>query len=224
MEQMDTPQARARFAYDAASDTYDHPALGFWDRFGRRTVEYLALHRGAHVLDVCCGSGASALPAAEIVGTPGTVLGLDISERLLALARAKAAERGFAHAQFRIGELERLDVPPRTFDAVVCVFGVFFTPDMAAAVRGMWEAVRPGGTLAVTTWGPGLFEPGNTAFWEAVAAEQPALNRGFNPWDRIDRPETRMFAVIARTPSMACSVATWTRSRAAASNCSSVPR
>jgi SAM-dependent methyltransferase len=190
MDQKHTPQARARAAYDAASDTYDHPALGFWERFGRRTVEQLALPRGARVLDVCCGSGASALPAAEIVGPAGVVVGIDISERLLALARAKAEGRGISHVTFRIGELEGLDVPPQSFDAVVCVFGVFFAPDMAAAIRGMWDAIRPGGTLALTTWGPRLFEPGNTAFWDAVRGEQPALYRGFNPWDRLDRPET----------------------------------
>ncbi len=48
--------------------------------------------------------------------------------------------------------------------------------------------IRPGGRLAITTWGPDLFEPANTAFWEAIHAERPELTKGFNPWDRISTP------------------------------------
>jgi hypothetical protein len=68
------------------------------------------------------------------------------------------------------------------------VFGVFFAPDMTAFAAEMWRLVRPGGVLAVTTWGPGLFEPGNSIFWEAVAAVAPSLYKGFNPWDEITTP------------------------------------
>ena len=45
--------------------------------------------------------------------------------------------------------------------------------------------MRPGGQLAITTWGPDVFEPGNTAFWSAVQAVRPELYKGFNPWERI---------------------------------------
>jgi len=189
---MGTPEdakSKARATYDAAADAYDDPANTFWERFGRRTVERLGLRPGARVLDVCCGSGASALPAAAIVGPQGSVLGIDLSEGLLALARKKAVARGLANAEFRKGDALELPVEPASFDAVVCVFGIFFVPDMAAAVRSLWRAVRPGGKLAVTTWGPRWFEPGSTAFWDAVRAERPDLYKGFNPWDRITEPE-----------------------------------
>lgn len=189
---MGTPEeakAKAASTYDAAADAYDDPANTFWERFGRKTVERIGLRPGARVLDVCCGSGASALPAAEIVGAKGSVLGIDLSEGLLALARKKARARGLANAEFRNGDALELPVEDGSFDAVVCVFGIFFVPDMTAAVRSLWRAVRPGGKLAVTTWGPRWFEPGSTAFWEAVRAERPDLYKGFNPWDRICEPE-----------------------------------
>ena len=72
--------ARVRDAtkYNAAADVYDDPANSFWERFGRKTVERLQLRSGASVLDVCCGSGASALPAAAIVGPSEFVLGVDV--------------------------------------------------------------------------------------------------------------------------------------------------
>ncbi|MBI3447412.1 MAG: methyltransferase domain-containing protein [Acidobacteria bacterium] len=186
---MTDAKERAKATYDAAADTFDDPALSFWDRFGRRTVERIDLRPGERVLDVCCGAGASALPAAERVGAGGHVLGADISERLLALARAKATSRGLRCAEFRLADLEHLGVPDESFDAVVCVFGIFFLPDMPGAVRELWRRVRPGGRLALTTWGRGIFEPMNGVFWESVRAERPDLFKSFNPWDRISDPE-----------------------------------
>src|SRR5262245_4005956 len=121
-----TAQERARAAYDAASDRYDDPANTFWDRFGRQTVERVALRPGARVLDVCCGSGASALPAARAVGDAGAVLGLDLSDRMLALARAKVAALALRNVAFERGDLLDRSVAPGPFDAVLCVFGIFF--------------------------------------------------------------------------------------------------
>jgi ubiquinone/menaquinone biosynthesis C-methylase UbiE len=185
---LDDARVRAARTYNAAADTYDDPANGFWERFGRDTVERLRLRRGSRVLDVCCGSGASALPAARIVGPEGVVLGVDLAERLLELARSKAAARGLANTEFRIGDILDLRMPAAHFDAVVCVFGIFFVPDMAAAVRTLWERVRPGGKLAITTWGPRFFEPATTAFWASIRDVRPDLYKGFNPWDRICDP------------------------------------
>ena len=188
---MSTPQdaqAKAAQAYNAASDLYDHPANSFWDRFGRKTVERLPLEPGARVLDVCCGSGASAIPATEKVGPNGPVLGVDLAENLLGLAREKARSRGFDNVEFRVGDMLHLGFADARFDAVVCVFGIFFVPDMPAAVRELWRLVRPGGLLAITTWGPRVFEPANTIFWQAVREVRPDLYKGFNPWDRITDP------------------------------------
>lgn len=81
-----------------------------------------------------------------------------------------------------------LGYPDASFDVVVCVFGIFFVPDMIAATKELWRMVRPGGRLAITTWGPDLFEPANTAFWDAIGAERPDLVKGFNPWERISTP------------------------------------
>jgi ubiquinone/menaquinone biosynthesis C-methylase UbiE len=185
-------QARASATYNAAADFYDDAANAFWDRFGRRTIERLHLSPGARVLDVCCGSGASAIPAAEAVGPKGSVVGVDLAERLLDLARTKARDRGLHHVEFRMGDMLDLRLPKAGFDAVVCVFGVFFVPDMAQAVRALCHVVRPGGQLAITTWGPRFLEPANTAFWNAVRDVRPDLYKGFNPWDRVcDPPAVR---------------------------------
>jgi ubiquinone/menaquinone biosynthesis C-methylase UbiE len=182
----DEAQRRAAFAYNAAADFYTAPPLGFWNYFGDRTIELLSLPVGSRVLDVCCGAGASALPAARSVGPTGKVVGVDLSEKLLELARSKVA--GLTNIDFELGDMLALRFPAGSFDAVVCVFGIFFVPDMEMAVRELWRRVRPGGQLAVTTWGPNFFEPANSAFWRSIKEVRPDLYKGFNPWDRISDP------------------------------------
>jgi ubiquinone/menaquinone biosynthesis C-methylase UbiE len=183
-------KARATATYNAAADSYDDTANSFWERFGRRTIERLHLQPGARVLDVCCGSGASAIAAAQKVGPEGFVLGIDLAEKLLERARSKATKHGLLNVEFRVGDMLDLRVPRLEFDAVVCVFGIFFVPDMRAGVRALRQVVRPGGKLAITTWGPRWFEPATTAFWNAIREVRPDLYKGFNPWDRICDPRS----------------------------------
>jgi ubiquinone/menaquinone biosynthesis C-methylase UbiE len=177
--------ARALRTYAAAADHYVRPALGFWDRWGVATVARLPLSPGDGVLDLCCGAGASALPAAQAVGPNGSVLGLDLAEPLLVLAGQRAAALGLENVSFRKGDATRTGFESGSFDAVVCVFGVFFAADMAGFVSEMWRLVRAGGTLAITTWGPDWCEPASSVFWTAVRGLEPTLFRAFNPWDEI---------------------------------------
>jgi ubiquinone/menaquinone biosynthesis C-methylase UbiE len=181
-------QDRAAFTYNAAADFYDASPLSFWDYFGRRTIELVLLPIGSRVLDICCGAGASALPAAEAVGPTGSVIGVDLAKQLLESARTKAIQRHLGNIEFELGDMLSMRFPSGSFDAVVCVFGIFFVPDMAAAVSELWRRVRPGGKLAVTTWGPNFCEPANDAFWCSIKDVRPDLYKGFNPWDRIDNP------------------------------------
>jgi ubiquinone/menaquinone biosynthesis C-methylase UbiE len=177
--------ARAARTYSAAADHYLLPALGFWDRWGLATVARLPLSSGDTVLDVCCGAGGSAIPAARSVGPSGSVLGLDLAEPLLALARERARTVGLRNVSFRACDATSTGLKSGFFDAVVCVFGVFFAADMPAFVAEMWRLVRPGGTLAITTWGPHWCEPASSVFWGSVRELEPVLSGVFNPWEEI---------------------------------------
>jgi ubiquinone/menaquinone biosynthesis C-methylase UbiE len=185
----DPAKAKAQRTYDLASDHFDARPLDFWSRFGRRTVERLALRPGTSVLDVACGTGASALPAAAAVGPGGRVTAVDLAERLLARGREKAARAGLANIEFIQGDMTSLAYPNMHFDAVICVFGVFFVPDMESLLNELWRMTRPGGKLAVTTWGPRIFAPAYEVWNEAVRKVRPDLHAAYNPWDRITAPE-----------------------------------
>ena len=181
-------QGRAAFTYNAAADFSDASPLSFWDYFGRSNDRTGLTPVGSRVLDVCCGTGASALPAAEAVGPTGNVIGVDLAKQLLELARTKAIQRCLGNIEFEVGDMLSMRFPAASFDAVVCVFGIFFVPDMARAVSELWSRIRPGGKLAVTTWGPNFFEPASNAFWRSIKNIRADLYKGFNPWDRIEDP------------------------------------
>jgi ubiquinone/menaquinone biosynthesis C-methylase UbiE len=191
---MDHPLKKAKekaaASYNAAADHFDDEPLSFWDLIGKHTVTNLKLPAGAKILDVGCGTGASALPAAQAVGKNGFVVGVDLAIRLLDRARAKASAAHLDNVEFRVADMTALNYPDESFDAVVSVFPIFFVPDMEGLVRELWRMVRPGGKLAVTTWGPRIFEPAYSRWLIAVAKERPELASAFNPWDRITDVES----------------------------------
>jgi len=170
---------KAAASYNAAADHFDDEPLGFWDLIGKRTITNLKLQDGAKVLDVGCGTGASALPAAQAVGKNGFVVGVDLASRLLEQARTKALAAGLDNVEFRQADMTALEYSDGNFDAVVSVFSIFFVPDMESLVRELWRMVRPGGKLAVTTWGPRIFEPAYSRWLAALGKERA------DPCDRI---------------------------------------
>jgi ubiquinone/menaquinone biosynthesis C-methylase UbiE len=187
--ELDEAKARTRHTYNLAAEHFDAVPLGFWARAGERTVELAGLAPGNRVLDVCCGSGATAILAAKAVGRFGTVLGVDLADALLQLGREKAADRGLRNVEFRAADIEAMSFPVASCDAVVCQFGIFFLADMEAAVRRLWSLVAPGGLLALTTWGARVLEPAMGAFYELVAEERPDLSEfSRRPWERISTP------------------------------------
>src|SRR5215469_2347200 len=124
-EFVDEHSEKAARTYSAAADHWHRPALSFWDRFGAATVDRLHLRSGDAVLDLCCGAGASAIPAARAVGPSGRVLGVDVAAPLLEAARARAADAGLPNIEYRESDARYTNFPDASFDAVICVFGVF---------------------------------------------------------------------------------------------------
>src|SRR5260221_7466637 len=134
---------RVARTYSAAADHYALGSLSFWNRFGAGTVSRLPLQPGQSVLDLCCGAGASAIPAARAVGPGGHVLGIDLAEPLLEQASAKAATERLPNIEFRRGNAISTGLPAPCFVALVCVFGVFFAPDMAGFPNDYLRFVQP---------------------------------------------------------------------------------
>ena len=121
--------------------------------FGNRALEVADVRRGDRVLDIGCGNGASTIEAAVRAGADGSATGIDLSESMLANARARAAERGLDHATFVVGDAQvaALDGP---FDAVISRFGIMFFDDPDAACANIVGSLGPGGRAALVCWRP----------------------------------------------------------------------
>lgn len=183
---MAVESGRVVATYTLAADTFDR--LPFWHHFGERTVALAGLAPGERVVDLCCGTGASALPAALAVGPGGSVLGVDVTPALIEVARAHAARRGLGQARFAVADVTTFDLPPASVDAVLSVFGLFFVDDIPGLLRRAWTWLAPGGRLVSTVWGEVVLSPGEPYFWDSVLAEDPTQDH-ISPAARLATPE-----------------------------------
>src|SRR5687768_10789250 len=123
------------------------------ERGADEVIARLAIAPGTRVVDVACGSGNLAIPAAR---AGANVTGADIATNLLEQARARAASEGLS-VRFDEGDAEQLPYPDGSFDLVVSMFGVMFAPRPDVAAAELVRVCRSGGRIALANWTPGSF-------------------------------------------------------------------
>ena len=124
-----------------------------------RAVNDLLLARsevaaGESVLEIGCGTGAATVPFAEAVGERGRVVGIDISEPMLAGARQRIAESGFGNVTLLQADAQVHRFEAGRFDLITSRFGVMFFADPVAAFSNLLPAARPDGRLCFVCWAP----------------------------------------------------------------------
>jgi SAM-dependent methyltransferase len=108
------------------------------------------LHEGDTVLDLGSGAGTDVLISARRVGSAGRVIGLDMTDQMLELARANAAHAGVANAEFVKGHIEDIPLPDSSVDVVISNCVINLSADKAAVLREVARVLRPGGRFAVS--------------------------------------------------------------------------
>jgi SAM-dependent methyltransferase len=104
------------------------------------------------VLDLGCGDGTTAVPAAKL---GADVLGIDIARNLVEAGRKRAAAQGLNNLKFQEGDASNLEhVPDKSFDLVVSVFGAMFAPKPFDVAKEMVRVTRPGGRIVMGNWIP----------------------------------------------------------------------
>jgi len=128
------------------------PLEAFTSGTAAQLVTHARVAAGQRVLDVACGTGVVAVTAAR---RGATVTALDLTPELLARARDNAQIAGVS-VDWHEGDVERLPFPDGGFDVVLSQFGHIFAPRPAVAIGEMLRVLRPGGTIAFSTWPPEL--------------------------------------------------------------------
>src|SRR5260370_26343737 len=117
-----------------------------------RELRRSAVAPGEKVLEVGCGTGAATVPLAEAVGDTGEVVGIDISEPMLAGARERISQSGLRNITLLRADAQRRAFEPHRFDLIASRFGAMFFADPVAALRNLLGAARPGGRLCFACW------------------------------------------------------------------------
>ncbi len=128
------------------------PLEGLTTRPAAHLVQFARVRTGQRVLDVACGTGVAAITAAR---AGAKVTGIDLTPELLERARENARIGSF-EVEFREGDVEALPFGDADFDVVLSQFGHMFAPRPKIAIAEMLRVLKPGGTLAFTTWPPEL--------------------------------------------------------------------
>lgn len=117
-----------------------------------RLLAEARLTPGARVLDVGCGTGASTIATAQLVGMAGHVTGVDISGIMLEQARRRTREAGLENVRYLEGDAQTCALGDATHDIVMSRFGVMFFGDPVAAFDNIRKALKPGGTMVFLAW------------------------------------------------------------------------
>jgi ubiquinone/menaquinone biosynthesis C-methylase UbiE len=164
-------QQRARATWSAGD--FDAIAKRIW-HVGDDLVERVGVNRGDKVIDVACGTGNAAIPAA-IAG--GEVTGLDITPELFEPGRRRAAEAR-VEIDWIEGDAEQLPFDDGSFDVVLSTFGCMFAPNQRAAASEIARVLRPGGKFGIAAWRP---EGSIGKFFVTIAKHAPPPPEGFQP-------------------------------------------
>ena len=119
---------------------------------GEALVKSIGVSKGQDVLDLGCGDGTTALPAARL---GANVTGVDIASNLVAAGNQRAREEGLTNCKFQEGDASELQgIEDASFDLVVSIFGAMFAPKPFDVAKQMVRVTRPGGRIVMGNWIP----------------------------------------------------------------------
>lgn len=160
------------------------PALfGEW---APHVVDAAGVRPGHRVLDVACGTGVIARTAADVAGPEGKVVGLDLNDAMLTVARRLRPD-----IEWRQGDASELPFPNGSFDVVMCQAGLMFIPDEETAVAEMARVAIPGGTVAAQVFSDLESQPAYGPFVEVATCHAGSEARSLlDTYWRLGDPET----------------------------------
>jgi SAM-dependent methyltransferase len=129
------------------------------------------LQSGDRAIELACGPGGVGIAAAAIVGPKGEVVLSDVAPEMTTIAAERAKAAGLTNVTIREVDIERIDYPEASFDAVLCREGLMLVPEPTTAVRECHRILRPGGRAVFAVWGPRERNPWLGLLFDAITAE-----------------------------------------------------
>ena len=118
-------------------------------KVNQRLVELAGIKEEYRILDIATGIGEPAITAAKKVGAKGYVLGIDISAKMLSIAKQRANSLGLENIiEFKEADAETIDLPASSFNAVFCRWGLMFLPNLTMTLINMHKLLSPDGRIA----------------------------------------------------------------------------
>lgn len=188
----DTQRAEMRAGWEKVAGGWDRQADGVRQMgmpVSMWMIDHLALQPGQRVLELAAGPGDTGFLAAELTQPGGTLISSDGAEAMLEVARRRGQSLGLQNVEFKQLELEWIDLPTASVDAILCRWGLMLTVDRAAALQEMRRVLAPGGRIALAVWD----EPEHNVW--ATAPNAALVELGFA--EPPDRDAPGMFTLAA---------------------------
>ncbi len=185
-----------------AAEAYEaHIVPAIFRPWAEVVVGLAAPKPGEHVLDVACGTGIGARIAAEAVAPNGKVVGLDIDQGMVEIARRSAVQSGAA-TEWHCGSAIEMPFADETFDLCLCLQGLQFFPDRAQGFSELRRVLRPTGRLVASIWWPIEHNKGHHALAQALERQNVDAAAAKRPFSFGEAEEIKDMAGWAGFPAV----------------------
>lgn len=165
---MDEKQAVTQ-VFDLVAKKYDNVSLQFFSLCASKIIDYAEIKPNQKILDIATGTGVVAMAAAPLLKGKGRVQAIDLSVNMINQAQQKLQLAGIDNVDFHVMDAENLEFKSNYFDLITCSYGLFFIPNMSAALKSWLRVLKPGGQLIFTSFAPPAFQPLSDVFINNLA-------------------------------------------------------
>ena len=172
--------------WDLVADGYAETTSLWLSQYAEEAIVASKLKAGASILDVACGPGALAM---KLAGETASVHAIDFSETMLGIFRHKVGQCGHSNIFIRHGDGQALPYADEMFDAAFSMFGLMFFPDRKKGFSEIYRTLKPGGSIAVTSWAPLTQSPAMQTMFGALRIIKPDLPEPQKSIASLENPE-----------------------------------
>jgi ubiquinone/menaquinone biosynthesis C-methylase UbiE len=172
--------------WDLVANGYAETTMQMLAHYADEAIAASRLKPGAKILDVACGPGTLSLMVAH---EAGEVHGIDFSAPMLDIFEQHIKRTGLGNITIQHGDAQELPYADNTFDAAFSMFGLMFFPDRCRGFAEIYRTLKPGGTIAATSWAPIDRSPAMQMMFGAIRAINPNIPEPQKSIDTLENPD-----------------------------------